>query len=112
MTIEEAAAAAIAHPWLTERRAGVQHYVTGQHKAWAVTPATDYEYETEADTVLAYVPASGHSVLLLLVRTGDKGGWFIYPGVLRVCSSMNGEEQLPEDFELSDEMRVALRGVR
>lgn len=109
MTLEDAIVAVRDSPWRTERRAGVDHYVTGQHRFF---PVDDPEQVSDSGVplagILAYVPHHGHSVAMLpLHREG--GEWGTTGAVIYLFGIRNGTMAvLPEGFPFSEKMRAVL----
>lgn len=91
----------------TEMRAGVPHYVTGQHHAFV------NEGDRDA-AILMYADVMGYAVVLpcQLERGSDHcmGEWFPVGVALRVSANglSSGWQDLREGFELSADMRKAL----
>lgn len=80
-----------------ELKAGVPHYIPGQHHADIV--GEDYCYHA----VLSYVSAMGHAVQILCKKTDDRG-WIPAPGTLARSAAQFAiyrPQALPDEFNLS-----------
>lgn len=87
-----------------EQKAGVPHYVPGQHHADIV--GDDYCYHA----VLSYVSAMGHAVQILCKKT-DERGWIPCPGTVARSAAQTvtyRPQPLPDDFSLSGDSIAAL----
>lgn len=84
-----------------ERRAGVEHYVVGQHKAEVV------EEDGQKAAILSYVSSLGVTTVVL-VKKGPY--WLPVHNWARVVglSVDYGLKPLPDDWELTDEMKAAI----
>jgi hypothetical protein len=109
VNLEDAIVAVRDTPWRSERRAGVDHFVTGQHRFFAVDdPETVSDSGVLLAGVLAYVPHHGHSVAMLPLHRED-GEWGTTGAVIYLFGIRNGTMGfLPEDFEFSEAMRAVL----
>jgi hypothetical protein len=103
MGLEEAVEALAQMVWVTEYRAGVRHFVTGQHRVLAIKDPD----EPDVVAVAAFAPVAGHSVVVLpIVRLDGKLG---HAGMCaHILCGMPRAETLPDDFELSEAMLAAL----
>ena len=109
---DEAMLAVYDADWRTERRAGVEHCVTGQHRVFAVDdPAAVSEDGVPLVALLAYVPVMGHSVIVLLIHR-EGGEWGTTGYAFHIRCLRPGLEKLPDDFALSEKMLAALEDWR
>lgn len=94
------------HRLETEKRIGVEHLKTGQHEAiWNDPEASEEERIIE----LSYVPIDGHSFVLLFLRPES----LEILHMVRVDSISKLQHlKVPEDFELTDEMRQAVMRLK
>lgn len=86
-----------------EMKAGVPHYIPGQHHAEVC--GDDYTYHA----VLGYVSAMGHAVQLLCKKT--ESGWIPCPGTVARSAAQQvtyRPQALPADFTLSSDSIRAL----
>lgn len=83
-----------------EERAGVSHFVTGQHQAEIV------EDDTHLFAILTFVNVMGHAVLLLCRKSKRWEPWGVFG---EAGHSLLKRGQPPEDWEFSDDMLAALR---
>jgi len=102
LTLEGAADALAKMEWRTERRAGVKHYVAGQHR---VIPLTDEEPDLVC--LLAFVPTMGHSVVCVPICITE-GQWDPVGLAFHILCNHPHVEQLSADFRLSPAMLKAL----
>lgn len=91
-----------------ERRAGVEHYVVGQHHAEAIEPDDPREAEGDVAAVLTYCSPLGLVGVPMVKPEG--GDW---EPLVQFCRLLGlgvdyGTKPLPEDWVLTDEMREAL----
>jgi hypothetical protein len=108
VTFEQAIIAANDALWRKEKRAGVEHFVTGQHRAWPVDDPTAVSDEgVRAEAILAYVPVMGHSVIFLILHRAE-GTWATTGQAFHIQCSMPRTELLPPDFALSEKMLAAI----
>lgn len=85
----------------TETRAGVPHYVPGQHKARIVKELAQ----------LTYVDVSGQA-LLIIVKKDKDGDWVMAaPTGIRVGQFYVELVQFPRSFRLTDKMVDCLRAT-
>ncbi len=108
----------VGRPLTMENRAGVPHYVTGQHHAGVITPeelrATLDELGIDDDgelvAELSYVDAGGHAVCVLVTRApGEGNDWepqMIGRAGVRTFLGWRTADEVP--FEFSEKMRDAL----
>lgn len=106
MNLSQAIETANGATWKTEMREGVKHFVTGQHRYFAVD---DPEDGATSDSgvpiagVLAYAPVLGHSIALLLIW--HDGGELAHTGyAFHIRCLAPGAYELPEDFKLTEKM--------
>jgi hypothetical protein len=107
-TFEDVVVEAARRVWLIERRAGVEHFRTGQHLAWRCAPIDPWPELF----VLAYAPIDGHQVILLPVaRKADK--WEADHSGMSIFSIRGPHMvKMPEGFALSERMIAALEEAR
>lgn len=107
--------------WRTERREGVEHYVTGQHVAIACDfgppdgPADEQTGASGPGWLLAYVHRLGHQVLVVPVQLYPvaRPAWQPVGVAIWLFGIRHGDvEALPENFELSEAMVKALEAAR
>lgn len=94
----------LGRPLKKHKKAGVPHYVPGQHAADIV--GDDYCYHA----VLSYVSAMGHAVQILCKKTNDRG-WIPAPGTVARSAAQTTvyrSQALPDDFSLSADSIAAL----
>lgn len=91
-----------------EKRSGVDHYVLGQHFAEEVEPEDPREDEELRAALLSYVTVFG-VVCVPMIKEGSED-WKPMAGACRVVGTRvdYGPRSLPDDWELSDEMKAAL----
>lgn len=92
--------------WRTEKRAGVEHLVAGQH----IAVRCDDEDGIPVYCV-AYVPASGHAVNLLPVAYEDSR-WHRGDFMVTVRSGGAGRRFIAGSWQLSEQMLAALERER
>lgn len=87
----------------TEHRAGVKHFVTGQHRAWRMK-----DEDGEA-AMLVYVNVMGHAMVTLCGREGD-GPWVMLADRMVTANGLASAEWSPPpaDFAFSEKMLAAL----
>lgn len=96
----------LGRPLPQEMKAGVPHYIPGQHHAEVC--GDDYTYHA----VLGYVSAMGHAVQILCKKTDD--GWIPCPGTLARSAAQQvtyRPQALPAEFKLSSDSVRALEAA-
>lgn len=91
-----------------ENRAGVEHYVIGQHAASMIEPDDPREAEGDVAAILTYCSALG-LVGVPMVKP-ECGDWEPLTPFCRVLALGvdYGTRPLPDNWELTDEMRAVL----
>lgn len=93
----------------TEKRAGVPHYVTGQHEAVVFVGLRDATTNAEIEIArLSYVDIGGHAVVVILMREKGESEWEA-TWLRRAGHAYEGHATMaPASFALSEKMRAAL----
>lgn len=109
-SVEAVTGLLVSHPWAKERRLGVQHLVTGQHRAAPALVEDDETGDVKTVYLLAYAPADGHGINVIIFQR-ELGDWAPVPVLMRF--DRRGERYLPlrDGFEPTESMRKVLDGA-